>query len=97
MLFADVAVLTAHTASSATTHQPLCRHMKRVWPQHQSKKDEHHGPRHQYDPNNSIGYYTLEMVEDLTYLGSTIFSNLSLDAKLKTRIGKAAAAMAALQ
>ena len=36
------------------------------------------------------------MVDKFTYLGSTISSNLSLDAGLNTRIGKAATAMARL-
>lgn len=37
-----------------------------------------------------------EVVDDFTYLGSTISSNLSLDVELNTRIGKAATAMAHL-
>ena len=47
-------------------------------------------------PCISIGDHTLEVVEDFTYLGSTISSNLSLDTELNTRIGKAATAMARL-
>ena len=47
-------------------------------------------------PNISIGDYTLEVVKNFTYLGSTISSNLSLDSELNTRIGKAATAMARL-
>ena len=35
-------------------------------------------------PNISIGDYTLEMVDTLTYLGSTIASNLSSDAELNS-------------
>ena len=45
-------------------------------------------------PSISIGDHTLEVVDKFTYLGSTISSNLSLDAELNTRIGKAATAMA---
>ena len=48
------------------------------------------------NPNISIGDYTLEVVEDFTYLGSTVSSNLSLDTELNKRIGKAAAALAHL-
>ena len=44
----------------------------------------------------SIGDYTLEVVEDFTYLGSTISSNLSLEAEINKRIGKAASAMSRL-
>ena len=47
-------------------------------------------------PNISIADYTLEVVDNFTYLGSTISSNLSLDAELNTWIGKTAAAMARL-
>ena len=36
------------------------------------------------------------MVEDFTYLGSNISSNLSLDTELNMKIGKASAAMARL-
>ena len=45
-------------------------------------------------PAIAIGDRTLEVVENFTCLGSTISSNLSLDAELNTRIGKALAAMA---
>ena len=44
----------------------------------------------------SIGDCTLHVVEDFTYLGSNISSNLSLDTELNMRIGKASAAMACL-
>ena len=46
--------------------------------------------------NISLGKYTLELVEDLTYLGSTIFNNLSLEADISKRIGKAASAVSRL-
>ena len=36
---------------------------------------------------------TLDAVDSFTYLGSTIESNLSLDAEINTRIAKAAAVM----
>ena len=38
----------------------------------------------------TINNYQLEVVHELTYLGSTITDNLSLDAELNKRIGKAA-------
>ena len=47
-------------------------------------------------PSISIGDYTLELVEDLTFLGSNISSNLSLEAEINKRIGKAASAMSRL-
>ena len=45
-------------------------------------------------PNISIDNYTPKVVEDFTYLGSTISSNLSLESELSKRIGKTASAMA---
>ena len=42
------------------------------------------------NPSISIDDYTLKVVEDFRYLGSTISNNLSLDTELNTRIGKAA-------
>ncbi|XP_071943876.1 uncharacterized protein [Antedon mediterranea] len=39
-------------------------------------------------PEIKIGDYTLEVVDKFTYLGSTVSSNLSLDAELNIRIGK---------
>ena len=47
-------------------------------------------------PSISIGNHTLEVEDKFTYLGSTISSNLSLDAELNTRIGKAMTVMARL-
>ena len=48
-------------------------------------------------PAIAIDDHTLEVVENFTYLGSTISSNLSLDAELNTRIGKASTATARLK
>ena len=47
-------------------------------------------------PSVSIDNVTLDAVDSFTYLGSTIGSNLSLDAEINTRIAKAAAAMSKL-
>lgn len=47
-------------------------------------------------PNVSIGDHTLHVVDEFTYLGSTVSSNLSLDPELNKRIGKAATTMAKL-
>ena len=41
-------------------------------------------------PVITIDNYQLEVVHEFTYLGSTITDNLSLDAELNKRIGKAA-------
>lgn len=47
-------------------------------------------------PNINIGDFALQVVEDFTYLGSTISNSLSLEPELNKRIGKAAAVMARL-
>lgn len=44
-----------------------------------------------------IGDYTLKAVEDFSYLGSIISSNLSLDTELNKRTGQAAAVLALLR
>ena len=44
-----------------------------------------------------IGDYILKAVEDFSYLGSIISSNLSLDTELNKRIGQAAAVLALLR
>ena len=47
-------------------------------------------------PEISIDDYVLENVDQFTYLGSTICSNLSLDSEIDKRIGKAATTLARL-
>ena len=47
-------------------------------------------------PSINIDNVTLDAVDSFTYLGSTIESNLTLDAEINTRIAKAAAVMSKL-
>lgn len=47
-------------------------------------------------PVIKLGNSTLKVVDEFTYLGSTISNSLSLDSELNRRIGKAASAMARL-
>ncbi|XP_067902230.1 transmembrane protein 138 isoform X1 [Heterodontus francisci] len=47
-------------------------------------------------PSIKIGNHTLDVVQEFTYLGSTITSNLYLDAEINKRVGKASAAMSRL-
>ena len=47
-------------------------------------------------PEFKIGDYTLNVVEEFTYLGATVNTKLSLDSEINKRIGKASAAMAKL-
>ena len=48
-------------------------------------------------PSMFIGDYTRKAVEDFSYLGSIISSNLSLDTELNKRIGQAAAVLSLLR
>ena len=48
-------------------------------------------------PSIFIGDYTLKVVEDFSYLGSIISSNLSLDTEMNKRIGLSAAVLALLR
>ena len=97
MLFADDAAITAHTE---TALQELINCFAHACSQFgltiSIKKTNILGQDVSTAPSISIGDCTLDVVEDFTYLGSTISSNLSLDTELNTRIGKASTAMARL-
>ena len=47
-------------------------------------------------PNISIGDFILEVVENFTSLGSIVSNNLSLEAEIGKRIGKAVSVMSGL-
>ena len=97
LLFADDAGLVAHTEAAlqrlidcfaaACTEFGLTISLKKTQVLGQDVSSA---------PSISIGNHTLEVVDKFTYLGSTISSNLSLDAELNTRIGKAMTVMARL-
>jgi len=98
MLFADDAALAAHSEealqrlitrfSEACTEFGLTISLKKTQVMAQDVSSA---------PQIKIGDHTLEAVQDFTYLGLTISSNLSLDKELSVRIGKAATAMARLK
>ncbi|XP_076471172.1 uncharacterized protein LOC143301052 [Babylonia areolata] len=94
MLFADDAALTTHSEEALqrliNRFAQACRESGLTI---SLKKIHIMGQDVSNTPSISIGDFTLEVVEDFTYLGSTISSNLSLGAELNKRIGKAAAAM----
>lgn len=97
MLFADDAALTALSEEALQNLVTRLAHACREFGLTISlKKTNILGQDVSSAPNITIDDYTLEVVEDFTYLGSTISSNLSLDAELDKRIGKAASAMARL-
>ena len=97
MLFADDAALTAHTEeelqrlitrfSEACSEFGLTISLNKTNIMGQDVSDT---------PHITIGDHALEVVDNFTYLGSCISSNLSLDSELNVRIGKASTAMARL-
>lgn len=97
MLFADDAALATHSKEAL---QRLNDHFPRAFSNFgltiSLKKTNLMGQDVSSIPNIHIGNYTLDLVEEFAYLGSTIYSNLSLDAELDKRIGKTAGTMAHL-
>ena len=97
MLFADDAALASHTQEGLQRLVNCLDHACREFGSIISlKKTNVMGQDVSEAPSISIGDYTLEVVEDFTYLGSNISSNLSLEAEINKRIGKAASAMSRL-
>lgn len=95
LLFADTVNLNAYTDSSLqwliTCFADSCTEFSLTI---SLKKTNIMGQGVSSTPQISIGNHTLEVVDNFTYLGSNISSNLSLDAQLNVHIGKAATAMA---
>ncbi|XP_076069792.1 uncharacterized protein LOC143041672 [Oratosquilla oratoria] len=97
MLFADDAALTAHTEEVLQRLINCFVHACKEFALTISiKKTNAMVQDVSSIPNISIDGHILEMVGEFTYLGSTISSNLSLDAELNKRIGKAATALVRL-
>ena len=97
LLFADDAAFTAHTEEAlqrlTDRFADACTKFGLII---SLKKTQVLGQDVSGVPSISIGDHTLEVVDKFTYLGSTISSNLSLDAELDMQIGKAATVMACL-
>ena len=93
MLFADDAALASHTQRLVNCLAHACRAFGLII---SLKKANVMGQDVSEAPSISIGDYSLEVVKDFTYIGSTISSNLSLEAELNKRIGKAASAISRL-
>jgi hypothetical protein len=97
MLFADDAALTAHIEAALQELISSFAHACKEFGLTISiKKTNVLGQDVSSAPCISIGGCTLDVVEDFTYLGSTISSSLNLDTELNSRIGRASAAMARL-
>ena len=97
LLFADDAALAAHSEETLqrliTSFADACKEFGLCI---SLKKTEVMGQDVSKVPEITIGDHTLGVTETFTYLGSKISSNLSLDAELNARIGKASATMAKL-
>ena len=97
MLFADDAALATHTEDAL---QRLIDHFAHACSEFDVtinlKKTNMSSQDTSRAPTIKISDYTLEVVDDFTYLGSTISMNLSLDSEINRPIGKAAATMAKL-
>ena len=97
LLFADDAALAAHSEQALqrliTCFADACREFGLTI---SLKKTEVMGQDVSEVPKITIGDHMLGVTDTFTYLGSKISSNLTLDAELNTRIGKAASAMSKL-
>ncbi|XP_063605235.1 uncharacterized protein LOC134780428 [Penaeus indicus] len=97
MLFADDAALASHTEEALQRLMDRFAHACNEFGLTISlKKTNISAQDASHAPSISIGDFTLEVVEDFTYLGSTISTSLSLDTEINRWIGKAAATMAKL-
>lgn len=86
--FADAAALTAHTEAALqqliTLFAEACTEFGLTI---SLKKTNIMAQDVDTTPTITIGDHTLEVVDKFTYLGSTIYNNLSLDLELNMRIG----------
>ena len=97
MLFADDAALVTHTMEDLQQLIDRLSHASKEFGLTISiKKTNVMGQGIVSHPSINIDNVTLDAVDSFTYLGSTIESNRSLYAELKTRIAKAAAVMSKL-
>lgn len=97
LLFADDAALTSHTEDGL---RQLVSHLSHACKEFgltiSLKKTNILAQDADSPPTIAIHGYCLEVVENFTYLGSTITNSLSIDTEVNSRIAKAAAVMARL-
>ena len=97
MLFADDAALTTHSEVALQRLINCFAHACREFGLTISlKKTSVMGQDVSHTRSICIGDYTLDVIEEFTYLGAIVSSILSLDSELNRCIGKAAASMARL-
>ncbi|KAJ8369375.1 hypothetical protein SKAU_G00094030 [Synaphobranchus kaupii] len=94
MLFADDAAVAAHSQEHLQT---LMDRFTQACQDFSLNKTKSMGQGTDNPLSITICNYTLEAVSSFTYLGSTITNNLSLDAELSSRIGKAASTFGKLK
>ena len=97
MLFADDAAVTTHTQQELQAlmgrFSQACKDFR---PTISLKKTKVLGQDTVELPAITIDDCELDVVEQITYLGSTVTDNLSLDTEIDTKIGKAATTLARL-
>ena len=97
LLFADDAALTSHTEDGlqqlVTRLSLACKEFGLTI---SLKKTNVTAQGTETTPSITIDGCTLEVVENFTYLGSTISSSLSIDSEINSRIAKATTVMAKL-
>ncbi|KAL1255575.1 hypothetical protein QQF64_013636 [Cirrhinus molitorella] len=97
MLYADDAALTSHTEVGLQQLVTCLSHACKEFGLTISlRKTNVMAQGTESPPNIVIDGYTLEVVENFTYLGSIISSSLSIDSEINSRIAKAATVMAKL-
>ncbi len=97
MLFADDAALTSHTEDGlqqlVSRFSYACKEFGLTI---SLEKNNIMAQEKGSPPTVAIDGYNLKVVENFTYLGSTISSSLSIDVEINGRIAKAVAVMARL-
>ena len=96
MLFADDAAVVSHTEGLQQLVRRLSHACKESGLKVSLKKTNVMAQDAGHPPTIAIDRYNLEVVENFTYLGSTISNSLSIDIEVNSRIGKATAVMAKL-
>ena len=97
MLFADDAAVATHTQRELQLlMDQFSQACKDFGLTISLKKTNVLGQGTEATPVITIDDYELDLVQQFTYLGSTITDNLSLDAELDKRVGKAATTLARL-
>ena len=96
MLFADDAAVVSHTEGLQQLVSRLSHACNEFGLKISLKKMNVMAQDSGHPPTIAIDGYNLEVVENFTYLGSTISNSLSIDVEVNSRIAKATAVMATL-